>query len=345
MNIYNISEKAGVSIATVSRVINKKDTVSAKTRERVLAVMNEMGYTPNAFARGLGLNTMKTIGILCTDVSDPYIASAVSYIEREMRDKGYDSLLVCSGYTLTNKKKSLKLLLSKRVDAVILVGSQYRESSDNTHIAEASRHVPVMVINGYFDISNTYSSLCDDYASIYDVTNRFILQGRKDILYVYDAETYSGMQKLSGFKNALADAGIDLKENSIIRTERDIDAVFNRISELLENGVKFSAVVCSEDLFAAGVIKALHAHRKAIPEDVSVVGYNNSLISRCCQPECTSVDNKLEQLCINTANMLIDIFQGKKPPYKTVISAEIVNRETTLPWTKANSNNILEVKR
>ena len=85
MNIYDVSKKAGVSIATVSRVMNGNDNVSEKTKQRVLSVMEELGYTPNVFARGLGLNSMNTIGVMCTDSSDIYLANAVYYIERELR--------------------------------------------------------------------------------------------------------------------------------------------------------------------------------------------------------------------------------------------------------------------
>ena len=97
MTIYDISEKAGVSIATVSRVLNGSPNVSDKTREKVLDIMERYGYTPNAFARGLGLNTMRTIGIMCADSSDPYLAKAVYYIEQKLRLNGYDSLLCCTG--------------------------------------------------------------------------------------------------------------------------------------------------------------------------------------------------------------------------------------------------------
>ncbi|MEG0215095.1 MAG: LacI family DNA-binding transcriptional regulator, partial [Hungatella sp.] len=90
MNIYDVSEQARVSIATVSRVLNGNPNVSDKTRTRVLDVMKELGYTPNIFARGLGLNTMKTIGIMCSDSSDPYLANAIYYLERELRVNGYD---------------------------------------------------------------------------------------------------------------------------------------------------------------------------------------------------------------------------------------------------------------
>ncbi len=88
MNIYDVSEKAGVSIATVSRVLNGNPNVSDRTRSRVLKVMDELGYTPNVFARGLGLGTIQTVGIMCSDSSDPYLAHAIYYLERGLKDYG-----------------------------------------------------------------------------------------------------------------------------------------------------------------------------------------------------------------------------------------------------------------
>ena len=110
MNIYDIANRANVSIATVSRVINDSPKVSEKTRKKVHDIMEELGYTPNVFARGLGLNTMKTIGILCSDPSDIYVARALSYFEKMLRENGYDSLLCCSGYDTKNLKKYINIV-------------------------------------------------------------------------------------------------------------------------------------------------------------------------------------------------------------------------------------------
>ena len=121
MTIYDISEKAGVSIATVSRVLNGSNNVSEKTKKKVLDVINQYEYTPNAFARGLGLNTMKTIGIMCADSSDPYLAKAIYYIEQKLRANGYDSILCCTGYDLDTKASSMNLLITKKVDGIISV--------------------------------------------------------------------------------------------------------------------------------------------------------------------------------------------------------------------------------
>lgn len=114
MTIYDVSEKAGVSIATVSRVLNGSENVSAETRKKVLAVIEACDYTPNAFARGLGLNSMNTIGILCADSSDLYLANAVYHIEQELRANNYNCILCCTGYKLEDKKKYLNLLVNKK---------------------------------------------------------------------------------------------------------------------------------------------------------------------------------------------------------------------------------------
>ena len=114
MNIYDIARLANVSIATVSRVVNGSPKVSANTRQKVLSVMEEVGYTPNIFARGLGLDSMKTIGILCPDIADIYMANAVSILEKELNLRGYDCILGCSGTLQEDKEKYCQLKCIKK---------------------------------------------------------------------------------------------------------------------------------------------------------------------------------------------------------------------------------------
>ena len=189
MTIYDISEKAGVSIATVSRVLNGSNNVSEKTKKKVLDVINQYEYTPNAFARGLGLNTMKTIGIMCADSSDPYLAKAIYYIEQKLRANGYDSILCCTGYNLDTKASSMNLLITKKVDGIILVGSNfiYEKEEDNKYITDAAVQVPVMLLNAAMDAPNVYSVVSDDFTSMYDATLEMIRSGVKDILYFYNS--------------------------------------------------------------------------------------------------------------------------------------------------------------
>lgn len=205
MTIYDISEKAGVSIATVSRVLNGSSNVSEKTKKKVLDVINQYEYTPNAFARGLGLNTMKTIGIMCADSSDLYLAKAIYYIEQKLRSNGYDSILCCTGYELDAKVAAMNLLITKKVDGIVLVGSNfiYEKDADNHYIIEAAAQIPVMLLNAALDAPNVYSIVSDDFNSMYDATLQMLSTGVKDIVYFYNSTSYSGKKKLAGYRAAM----------------------------------------------------------------------------------------------------------------------------------------------
>ena len=331
LNIYDVSEKAGVSIATVSRVLNGNPNVSEQTRNRVLAVMEDLGYTPNVFARGLGLNTMKTIGIMCTDSSDIYLAHAVYHTEHELRSHDYDSILCCTGYDLENKKKSLELLLSKRVDAIIMVGSKFLEPNpgDNAYITAASTQIPIMLVNGFLEGSNIFCTLCDDFHAMYTVTDSLIQSGRKNILYLYTSNSYSGTRKKEGFLAALSRHGLPIPETYMQMCKKDISDARDTVWRLHRDGLPIDSVITSDDSLAVGALKFALANRLSVPGDISIVGYNNSILATCTEPELTSIDTKVETLCVNTVNTLMRIFDGCDVPAKTMVSADIVYRKTT----------------
>ncbi len=324
MNIYDIAERSGVSIATVSRVLNGSPSVSPATREKVLSVMRREEYVPNAFARGLGLNTMHFIGILCTDVSDTFYAKAVSLVEGLLRRKGFDALLCCTGNSLDDKKKYLELLLEKRVDAVILIGSAFKESVDNSHIENAARRVPVIIINGMVELPNTYCVCCDEKSAVSDNVSLLHQKGCRRILYLYDALTYSGCQKIEGYREGLRRCGLPGDDALLVQTEKSIPETAELVSALLKKGTAFDAVAASEDLIAVGALKALSKAGLALP----VIGFNNSILAQCCTPSLTSVDNMLETLCPAAVNILTQILSHKSVPQKMSVSARLVERET-----------------
>lgn len=331
MNIYDVSEHAGVSIATVSRVLNGNPNVSEKTREKVLKVMNELGYTPNVFARGLGLDTMRTIGIMCSDSSDPYLAAAIYFLERGLRSHDYDAILCCTGYDLEAKQKYFELLRSKRVDAIILAGSKFVEmrAKDNAYITDAAADLPIMLVNGYLEGPNIYSTVCDDHAAMYHAASQLIREGRRRILYLYSSISYSGMNKLDGYKDALKDQGISVEEAMIRQCPKDMEASRDLLLSLRQQGLEFDGVLTSDDSLAVGAVKYGHAAGLSIPDDLSIIGYNNSLLARCTDPEITSVDSKVEALCTTTINTLMGVFSGVNVPSRTTIASDLIKRKTT----------------
>lgn len=331
MNIYDVSEKAGVSIATVSRVLNGNTNVSEKTRQKVLDVMKEIGYTPNVFARGLGLNTMKTIGILCTDCSDNYLANAVYYLVRELRSHDYDSLLCCTGPDLDNKKKYLELLISKRVDAIIIAGSKFLDAkeSENTFIKDAAKNMPIMLVNGYLEGENIYSTQCDDEAAVYGVTETLIKMGKKNIVYLYTSTSHSGLNKLAGYKKAHYVYNIPMRPEFMQMCNKDMNRAKEYLNQLRSVGKSFDAVVTSDDSLAVGAIKYAYEHNIRIPDELQIIGYNDSDIAKSTVPELTSIDSKVEALCRSTVNTLMGVFSGSSVPSKTTVSADLIKRNTT----------------
>lgn len=335
MNIYDISKKAGVSIATVSRVINGSDNVSEKTREKILKIMEESDYMPNAFARGLGRGTMETIGIMCSDASDLYLANAIYYLETSLRSHGYDSILCCTGYSLENKQKSFELLKSKKVDAVILVGSKFvePEPENNNYIIEGAKEQPVMLVNGYLEGSHIYSTLCDDAGGMREAVCRLAESGCRKILYVYSSASYSGMEKQKGVREGLEACGLPVDETLFVQCEKDFYAVAELL-ETLYDSLHFDAVLTSSDNGGIGALKFAARRGLRVPEDLSIVSFNNSILAQSANPELTSVDSKIRELCETTVDSLMkllasDASESGQIPTKTIIRTSLIERGTT----------------
>lgn len=334
MNIYDIAQKAGVSTATVSRVINGSKSVSEKTRQRVSTIMLQTGYTPNVFARGLVVNSMKTIGVMTIDVRDLYYAGSIHALENEARKLGYNVILCNTGEDISEKKKYLKLLLQKRVDGIILIGSVFKEKADNQHITEAAAEVPVVLINGYLEGKNIYSIMCDDSKAVKTAVKYFADIGHKTVCYIYDVETFSGMEKLRGFKNAILEYQLYDGHETIFRTPKGMEGGYCAIRRFLKSGAEFTAVIASEDILAAGALKAFAEAGIDVPGKVSVIGYNNSVISQCTTPALTSVDNKVESISATAVNLLINAIAGIDVPHKTIVDAELICRNTVAAMIK-----------
>lgn len=334
LTIYDISEKAGVSIATVSRVLNGSSKVKESTRKKIMDIIDEYGYTPNSSARAMGLKSMQTIGILCADSSDIFLAKAVYYLEQNLQASGYEAILCCTGYNLDVKKNYANLILSKKVDGLILVGSNFIGESDqeNQYIKDSSSQVPVMVLNASYHHDNVYCILCDDMNSMYRAATEMYESGIHDILYIYKSLSYSGRKKLDGFRMAMQSQKAKDYEDLILRIPEEItslEKIADYISDYAKKGHKFHGVIAADDELGISAVKYAQKHNLKIPEDVSVIGYNNSILTQCCTPELTSIDNQLETQTRCLVKTLIGVLSGQEMPQKTVFSGTLVKRKTT----------------
>ena len=331
MNIYDIANMAGVSIATVSRVINGSDKVTDKTRQKVMHVIEDVGYTPNIFAQGMIAGSIRTVGILVPSLSDLSSNNAVYNIENNLNNLGYTCILSCCGLNLNAKKIHMDMLLSRHIDALILIGSTFSENdriNEAGYIIEASKKVPVFLVNAYVHGDNIHSFVCDDFRAIFDNTIALIESGYDRPVFITDSETYSAEQKMKGFLAACNKKELDPSAFKVIHTKNGIKSVILNLKKL---SFDFNAAVCADDILAVGAVQYANSVNKKIPDDISVIGYSNSQLTSVCEPELTSIDNKIERVCRDLVDMLIKTLASPSEitGNKIVIPCTLVERKTT----------------
>lgn len=331
VNIYDIAELAGVSIATVSRVLNDSPNVAEGTKLRVRRIMGENGYIPSGFSRGLGLNAMKTIGLICPDAADDYMAKAVACLERSLRNCGYDCLLCCSGYGYEDCQIAVSALVRHRVDALVLIGSVYADDDPDServnYIREAAAQTPVFMLNGYVRGDNICCAVCDDYDASLAAVTEMIASGRRKILFLADIDTVSTNLKRKGCRAALAKAGLELCGDISVGLANQINQTRDHLLELPDLDV--NGIFAANDALAAGALKYAKARGLSVPEDLCVIGYNNSELSVCCDPELSTIDSREQRLCQIIVDFIKLRLGGKQVGGKVVAKGYLIRHGTT----------------
>jgi LacI family transcriptional regulator len=329
MNIYDVAKEAGVSIATVSRVINSPSLVSVKTRKKVDEILLKHNYTPNAMARGLVVKSMKTIGVLTIDIRDAYYANVAYTIEHEFSKCGYTVILCNTGGDAEEKARYIKVLAEKKVDGMILVGSVFSDRKIDKSIENIAQTIPVVAVNGYANAKNTYSIICDDASGITGCVEHLYNLGHRKLVYLQDTDTFSAQSKVQGFLNGIKKFDLSPSDCMVVNVEKGIDGAIAAVDKLINNGTDFTGLIAGEDITAIGAMNRLASLGKRIPEDVSVIGFNNSSMTRCCTPELTSVDNKMESMGVGAVRILSDVLEGRNVALKTVITPDLIVRSST----------------
>lgn len=334
MNIYDISREANVSIATVSRVLNNKENVNEDTRERVLEVIRRNNYSPNAFARGLMLDTMKMVGILAADIADTNWAFGLSKLEQELRGNGYSAFIQGVGYNLEEIENGLNSMLNRKVDAVILAGSFFvqKNETDNRYIREAAKTVPVFLMNAEYHCPGVYSFSCDDAGMAYNGTRWLYEKGATNVIYLADFDCTCSENKRKGFYQATAEAGKNPQENLfyIPYTVNDIAGyTADFLPKIKKKGVVFDAVITEDETLAIGTVKYAVRSGLRIPEDIQILGYDNSTLSLLSEPPLSSIENCLDIMCTNCVAALVELMHERNIPTRQVYSGRICQRATT----------------
>lgn len=309
MNIYDIAKQAGVSIATVSRVLNGNGPVSPATRKKVEQILEKNNYKPSAIARGMVSKSMRTVAVLTVDIRVPHYAQTAHAMEQEFGRRGYEVILCNTFGNEATALQYLKAVIEKQVDGIILVGSVFNEIGRGQEFETLLKQVPVVLANGSLEIPNAHSVLVDDVKGVKLAVEHLVSQGRRQLIYVKDKDTASAKAKADGFMSAVT--GLRGVTGTVIYTEDTLESAIRAAEELTKSGKMMDGIVCGEDLIAVGIIKGLTRAGVHVPENVAVTGFNNSMYGKLCEPELTSVDNKPELVAMECVRLLEALINGE----------------------------------
>lgn len=328
VTIYDIAKEAGVSGSTVSRVLNGKPGVNAQTRKKVQALLEAHHFFANEAARGLVMQTPRMMGILVADIRNSHYAEGAYLIAQEFANHGYGALICNTGDDDPSKVDSLRVLASRRVDGVALIGSTFQCDAVRDALQLYFATTPVVIANGYVDLPQAYGVVADEAEGIASCVRLLLGQGRRHLAFVNGTDTPSNRIKQQGFLQEV-EKNLTVTSYVIQASSSEYQAGYDATASLLVQHPQVDGIIYAVDLLAAGGLRAVQDAGRAVPQSVAVIGVDNSPYTYVTTPRLTSLDTKLGELSLGCARALVDAVEGKPGKKKQVIVSSIVLRETT----------------
>jgi LacI family transcriptional regulator len=333
VTIYDIAKIMDISSATVSRALNNNPAISAETRKKIHETAKELGYRHNSFAKNLRNQKSNTIGVIIHELVSSFTTSVLGGIEKVTTEAGYDLIIAHSSEKMSKEIKNANNLFHKRVDGVI--ASLAFDTNDLSHFEPFnSKNIPLIFFDRVEENSENTKVVIDNYKCGYLATKHLIDQGSKRIAIVTGTQLRNVYnQRFKGYRDALFDNGMELKDDYIIINELN-EASGIEAANLVRNLKPMpDAAFVTNDLTAVFFIKELKKHGIKIPEDIAVVGFNNDAISKVIEPELTTVEYSGFLIGEMAATQLISHLQGRtdvKQLSTIIINSELIIRESSL---------------
>ncbi|MEQ4923297.1 substrate-binding domain-containing protein [Proteus hauseri] len=333
--IKDVAKEAGVSVATVSRVINNSPKASRASIDVVNTAMQKLGYRPNAAARALVNQSTQTLGVLVHDVSDPFFGTLVKAVDNIARDAG-KHILVCNGYhDAQDERQSIELLINSRCDGLVI---HSKALGDDELLAYANEVKSMVLINRFIPEIAERCVALDNYKGAWMATEHLIRQGHSKIAYISSTHNIEDTtQRLAGYKAALAAYKIDLPASYIEYGEPEGEGGEKAMTHLLTKSIDFTAVVAYNDFMAAGALSVLDENEIPVPEKISVIGFDDVLIARYIHPRLTTVRYPIQMMAEQAATLAIRLSRGEILEQKQrIFSPTLVQRNSVFNLSHLN---------
>lgn len=332
ISLKDLARMAQVSATTVSRALRDKPDIGRKKKEEIQRLAEKFNYRPHEAARNLKLGKTFSIGLsipACLD--NPLYGELAQEIQKETKKRGYSLLLsVSSAYM----KRSISLLQRKTVDGIIM-GPAFSINSIPT-FWEMQRNNAPFVIFGNFDMIETDSVTIDREKAVYQAIKHLVELGHRDFAYLCVNKNDLFVQtKLRGFQKALMENGLPLREEYLLEADATIPSSYKKTMELLELNPRPTAVFCHNDLTAMTFIRAVNEKGFKVPDDFSVIGFDNIELSQYSIPALTTINQPRRETAEHLVRILIEKLENPdKEKEQVILPAELIIRESTAPVRK-----------
>jgi len=326
VSIKDIAKVAGVAPSTVSRALSDHPRISKETKERVRRIAREMEYTPSLLARSLVKQDTATIGVVITSVSDPFLTNVVTSIEEVAQEQGYSVLLSSSYLDPERELEVVRSFHGRRTRGIIVIGSQI----DTGYLHMRDRFpLPIVLTNCPI---YPYSISTDNPASARQAVEHLIQLGHRRIAYIANRRSHrSNLDRLTSYQQVLEEQRIPVDEDLIIEGDGTLGGGNAAGQALRSRAQPPTAVFCFNDMTAFGVVSALRQAETRVPEEMSVVGFDDVEFAAYCHPPLTTVRQPTDLMGQRLMRMLLALIRGQEDVEPEVLPGALVIRESTGP--------------
>lgn len=327
ITIKDVAKKSGVSVATVSRILNGLEGYSPETKQHVLKVIEELGYKRNAIARGLATKTTRTIGVLIPDVSTNFHGEILRGIEDTAHTNTYSVVLCNAGHIGSRTPEYLRVLEERQVDAIIIVSINI---TDEIYNILCVLKIPYILVSTNSNKFNVPYVKVDDEKAAYTATKYLIEKGHNNIAMIAGSEDdlIAGTTRVMGYKKALLDSGINIDNSLIKYGSFSYDSGIQCMNEFLTENKSFTAVFAASDDMAVGVLNVAYKNNIRVPDDLSVVGYDNTQTAAMAIPPLTTVGQPLYDLGKESIEKILLMLKTDTIVESTIMPHKIIERDS-----------------
>ena len=333
--IYDVAKIAGVSPSTISRVMNTPEIVAEDTRQKVMNAVKELAYIPNMIAANMPRRRTNYIGLIIPDITNIFFSNLVRGVQDVCEKNGYSVLVVNSDDSQEKEGRYLKLLYSRRVDGVILTVAGYREEEFPEEELSLLKKMNIVLIDREINGMTTPIVKVNNFAGAYSAVKYLLTMGHKKIMYLAGIKgTKTNQEREKGYLSALKEARISWKKE--LTADFRLDTAYHKIMyhwpQLKNSDEPPTAIFAANDLMAIGALKAFTQLKIRVPEDISIIGFDNIPFSDCTYPPLTTIAQPTYQMGQKAVETLLKLIDKKKIKKSVEFETKLIERDSVSRW-------------